>query len=57
MIYDLKIEQRALMYIRHMLTQRPYAEVAQMLSALDKQQAEQDEAAAIPISNAGLGGQ
>lgn len=49
MIYDIKIEQRALMYIKHMLGQRPYAEVAQILAGLNAQQMEQDEKNAIPI--------
>lgn len=56
MIYNLQVEQQALGYIRHVLTQRPYFEVAGLIAQLDAQQAAQDNAAAIPIDRLTAGG-
>ncbi|CCG40168.1 hypothetical protein [Magnetospirillum molischianum] len=49
MIYKIKIEQRALIYIKQVLAARPYAEVAILIASIEAQQQEQDAAAAIPV--------
>ena len=49
MNYLIKLGQKDLMYIRHILAQRPFAEVSQLLANMDRQQTEQDHAKAIPI--------
>ena len=49
MNYSIQIDQKAIMYLRHVLSQRPYAEVASLLAEMDNQVNQQDRAAAIPI--------
>ena len=49
MNYSIQIDQKAIMYLRYVLSQRPYAEVASLLAEMDNQVNQQDRAAAIPI--------
>lgn len=51
MIYQIKIDQRSLMFIKHVLAQRPFAEVAKLIEQIEQQQNEQDASNAIPIEN------
>ena len=50
-MYNIKLDQRSLMFIKHVLAQRPFAEVATLLQQIEQQQNEQDTKQAIPIEN------
>lgn len=49
MTYNIQMDQRTIMYLRQVLAQRPYAEVAALLANLDKQVDQQDRDTAIPV--------
>jgi hypothetical protein len=55
MIYEIKIEQSALLYIKHVLPQRPFSEVSAVLASIENQQVAQDAASAIPIDQLNFG--
>ena len=55
MNYTIKIDQQALAYIKSVLAQRPYAEVALLLRGLNAQQDEQDISQAVPVEVLAVG--
>ena len=55
MEYLIKLDQKTLMFIKHLIAQRPYAEVAGLLNDIESQQGQQDEANAIPINQLQFG--
>ena len=55
MEYLIKLDQKALMFIKHLIAQRPYAEVSALLNDIESQQAQQDEVNAIPINQLQFG--
>lgn len=55
MDYLIKLDQKTLMFVKHLIAQRPYAEVSALLNNIESQQAQQDDANAIPINQLQFG--
>jgi hypothetical protein len=55
MDYLIKLDQKTLMFVKHLIAQRPYAEVSALLNDIEKQQAQQDETNATPINQLQFG--
>lgn len=49
MIYEIKIEQKTLLYIKYILSQQPFCEVSNILNNIESQQMEQDSHNALRI--------
>lgn len=51
MNYSIKMDQRTIMYLRQVLSQRPYMEVAAILYGIDSQVDQQDLDASVPVQS------